>query len=135
TPDSIARARDIVREVAASLSVPLAEDAVLLTSEVVTNAIRHGGDRIELVAEADGDGRITVAVYDDGGAFQVGDLTPPPPEVPSGRGLQMVQRVARVWGVRDGSQGGKTVWFRLDDHARPDPPAGAAGNPRASDPE
>lgn len=112
-PNAIGVARAVVREAARGLRHEVLEDAVLLTSELVTNAIRHGGSHIELTADAE-PGILVVAVYDDGTAFRVGDLGRPRPEAVSGRGLGMVHRVAHAWGVRDGDGAhGKTVWFRL----------------------
>lgn len=114
TPASIGRARVFVRDTAGGLGPGLVEDAVLLTSELVTNAVRHGGANIALSTES-GPDYLVVSVHDDGGRFLVGDLVAPPPHVASGRGLQMVHRVAGRWGVRndDDPDGGKTVWFCL----------------------
>ncbi len=113
--EAIAHARDIVRRAALDMDPQVVEDAVLLTSEIVTNAVCHGGSRLHLEVERESD-HLTVSVGDDGDPFAPGNAPPPPPEVSSGRGLRMVERVAGAWGVRDEENGpGKTVWFRLDD--------------------
>lgn len=113
---SIGFARTLVREAAQGMESEVVEDAVLLTSELVTNAIQHGGSRIELVTDTDHE-QLVVAVYDDGDAFRSegGERALPGVTATSGRGLRMVHRVARSWGVdTDDDAHGKTVWFRLD---------------------
>ena len=102
-------ARESVRAACRSRFPNLVDDAMLLTSEVVTNAVKHGGAPVRLSIECDGSG-IVVAVDDSN------------PELPktrrtdnrrhSGRGLLLVQRLAADWGVRQ-TKGGKRVWFRL----------------------
>lgn len=75
---------------------------VVLTSELVTNAIRHGacredGDLIELVLWP-ADGHYWLAVSDPG----TGKPAPahPDPESEGGRGLLLVDRLATAWTVR-----------------------------------
>lgn len=84
--------------------------AVLLTSEIVTNAIRHGHPPLLVHAELLGLG-LRVAV-DDGGH----EAVEPVPHVRwddrGGRGLHLVQALAHAWGVLD-APGGKQVWFEL----------------------
>jgi anti-sigma regulatory factor (Ser/Thr protein kinase) len=95
------------------------DTAALLASELVTNALRHGGGPEELVVEIDAGG-VSVAVRD-------GSPQPPreePPDGPgavrvvdgglseSGRGLLLVDMLADSWGWRP-EAGGKLVWFRL----------------------
>ncbi|WP_300682946.1 ATP-binding protein [Nocardioides sp.] len=112
-PRSVGLARGLVADLVADLPVDTAADAVLLTSELVTNAVCHGGPTIELSASLSEDG-VTVAVYDDGADLPIMSEARPSLEAVSGRGLQMVQQVAREWGVRfDRSRAGKTVWFEL----------------------
>jgi anti-sigma regulatory factor (Ser/Thr protein kinase) len=85
----------------------LAETAVLLTSEVVTNAIVHARTDLVVTATLDGN-RARVAVRDE-------EVTPPRPrnEGPhstNGRGLLLVDALATSWGVLQ-YEHGKTVWF------------------------
>lgn len=86
--------------------------AALLTSELVTNAIKYGGSRTVLEAKAPG-GFMRVSVRDDNPALPVvgesPDLT-----AESGRGLLLVQALATRWGVEELPGEGKTVWFELD---------------------
>jgi anti-sigma regulatory factor (Ser/Thr protein kinase) len=91
------------------------DTAALLVTELVTNAVRHGGGGpVDLrVLGPDGDGPGTLRV-------EVGDEEPLPPRPPggvapeaeSGRGLLLLTHFARAWGVRPGPRG-KTVWFEL----------------------
>ncbi|MFP3966673.1 SpoIIE family protein phosphatase [Actinomadura fulvescens] len=93
----------------------LSDSAELLASELVTNAIRHAGGRLTLrlvreeglVLEVfDGtDGRPRIRRCED-------DLTGPG-LCESGRGLHVVGRLARRWGVRR-TAGGKAVWCELE---------------------
>jgi anti-sigma regulatory factor (Ser/Thr protein kinase) len=87
------------------------ELAELLTSELVTNAIRHGSGHVS-VAVRRRDGVLTVSVSDDDAAVPV--VPPEEPLALGGRGVRMVQRLAEDWGVSPRENGpGKVVWFRL----------------------
>jgi anti-sigma regulatory factor (Ser/Thr protein kinase) len=88
----------------------LASDAELLTSELVTNAVLH----------ARGDVTVTVAVAEGVAEIGVSDRSSDLPEQRSrswraegGRGLRLVDLVAREWGVAPVA-GGKQIWCRLD---------------------
>jgi anti-sigma regulatory factor (Ser/Thr protein kinase) len=94
---------------------PAADVAVLLTSEIVTNAVVHsnsrrsGGSVTVLVTEVSGGLRVEVA---DNGS----DLSTPVVKgdvyASDGHGLYLVQTLADQWGyVRD--EAGTTVWFWL----------------------
>lgn len=90
----------------------LADIAVLLVSELVTNALRHatGPIGVRLVRPVGPAGVLLVEVSDP--------LPDPPrervarPEDESGRGLQLVAGACVRWGTRLGGTG-KTVWFEL----------------------
>ena len=82
----------------------------LLTSELVTNAIRHGEPPVRLRAEHD-DSAVTVCVEDANGSAPVA-VTGGAWDASGGRGLHLVESLADCWGVaRDGA--GKQVWFRV----------------------
>ena len=104
------RARQVVRDACVRWRVrELSEDATLLASELVTNAVRHAGSAPQLRVELDRE-QLVVAVSD-------GDPTPPraarpDPEASGGRGLRLVDHVASAWGVHPHA-GGKTVWCSL----------------------
>lgn len=85
--------------------------AELLVSEIVTNAIEHGGSGGVVSIEALPAG-IRVEVTDHSGRLP--ELRHPTPEEPTGRGLAIVDRLSRWWGVEP-TPHGKTVWFEVDD--------------------
>ena len=109
-PECTARARRFVTEALEQWHCEhLADEALLLTSELVTNAVVHAGSEVDLTVMEDG-GRVRVEVVDD-------DPRPVAPAergilAPGGRGLCLVQALAREWGVRPGPTG-KSVWFEL----------------------
>ncbi|MFD5079739.1 ATP-binding protein [Streptomyces sp. NPDC058371] len=99
------------------------DDAVLILSELLSNACRHGRPLGDALA-GDGDvraawrvdtaGRLTVEVTDGGGP------TRPVPATPSvtargGRGLNIITALAKDWGVRDDTRGEVTVWVVVQD--------------------
>ncbi|MFD7834156.1 ATP-binding protein [Streptomyces sp. NPDC059761] len=96
------------------------EDVLLLVSEAVTNAVRHGGGPTELVLRLGPSGP-------DGALRRAGDLrievsdasramprlrTPTLLGLPGGYGLMVMDLLARRWGVMP-RDGGKTVWFEV----------------------
>jgi anti-sigma regulatory factor (Ser/Thr protein kinase) len=123
------RARALVREALADTSVEhLLDDALLLVSELVTNAVVHAGTEIALRA-AIGDGGMTVEVTDRG----TGRLAPgqAAETAGSGRGLMLVDMLATEWGTRYG-RATKTVWFRLGEVAPDSPPPAVLAVERGS---
>ncbi|MFC9594127.1 ATP-binding protein [Streptomyces sp. NPDC056944] len=88
-----------------------AEDALLLVSEIVTNALTHGGVPYELRLDRT-DGRLRV---------QVSDTSPVRPRAhgrhhadrPSGHGLYLLGRLSAAWGCRPRGRG-KTVWCEVE---------------------
>lgn len=90
--------------------------AELLVSEVVTNAIEHGGSggTVEVMALPAG---LRVEVTDRAGGRP--EVRHPSELDPSGRGLAIVDRLSRWWGV-DIVPGGKVIWFEVDDLDLPD---------------
>jgi anti-sigma regulatory factor (Ser/Thr protein kinase) len=113
-PDSAATARRALGEVSDHVSPRRLEDARLLVSELVTNAIRHAGlavdDVIRLVVET-GERALRVEVCDPGGGFEPAEPDPDPRR-PAGWGLYLVRELSDRWGVE---RGGETrVWFELD---------------------
>lgn len=82
------------------------DDATLIASELVANAIRHGrtGCRLRLQL---GHGQVTVEVHDDSpGRPRVGSLNA---DSESGRGLAMVHELAHSVEIVSTGFGGKTV--------------------------
>jgi anti-sigma regulatory factor (Ser/Thr protein kinase) len=108
---------------AAALEPDELDTAVLLVSELVTNAVRHGDGNITLKSRLDED-RLLVEVIDEGGGFErkirdrsfenVGDC-----------GLEIVDSESSRWGAHEGTT---HVWFEIE---RRGPRLGSDKKPRA----
>ncbi len=85
------------------------DDVLLVVSELVTNALRHGSGDIELRMAYDAD-HVTGAVSDDGAGFARRRRLPDRGQV-GGHGLHIVGRVATRWGLTEGTT---NVWFEID---------------------
>ncbi|MEU3334366.1 ATP-binding protein [Streptomyces sp. NPDC006668] len=90
---------------------PALTDALLLVSELATNAVRHGPLRereFEVAVTALADGSCLIEVSDEGQLEPrlrvVGEWEE------TGRGLHLVEAVAAAWGVWTRGRHGKTVW-------------------------
>ncbi|MFF4252606.1 ATP-binding protein [Streptomyces sp. NPDC001663] len=90
----------------------ITEETVLVVSELAANVVRHGP-----VLEREFEIAVTV-LADDSCFVEVSDDSPAPPvpqtlrswEPESGRGLRLVDALARTWGVHHRGRDGKTVW-------------------------
>jgi anti-sigma regulatory factor (Ser/Thr protein kinase) len=86
------------------------DEAELLVSELVTNAVVHGAPPLTVSVECDGTG-LRVAVTDGS------DRSPVPREADadaeSGRGIFLVDVISERWGVAPNRGDGKVVWFTL----------------------
>ena len=113
---SVRQARATVRQALAAWGMEhLGDDAALLTSELVANAAEHGdgtpiGLTVRRHAKPDEQPGITCEVTDTSPAMP--RRTAPGPDAERGRGLAIVDSLARSSGVR-ASQAGKTTWFTL----------------------
>jgi anti-sigma regulatory factor (Ser/Thr protein kinase) len=106
-------ARAFVERQTSELPPDLVDDALLLVSELVTNAVRHGRPDIRLEVSVSPPG-IEVAVRDGGEDLPQMSSQPTPGTAESGRGLRIVDAVASAWGViADSPPPGKVVWFEL----------------------
>ena len=84
-------------------------DAVLIISELVTNALRHGlGDIVARTSLTDG--VLYLSVTDSGG--ELPELQPVDPMRVGGVGLHIVDRLSAQWGISP-FPGGKTVWATM----------------------
>jgi hypothetical protein len=85
------------------------DDARLLLSELVTNAVIHARSPFSVSVHSD-DRRLRLAVHDHSSA----EPRPcfPAPDAGSGRGLQIVAALSKDWGVA-ATPIGKTVWAEL----------------------
>ncbi|MFF7452008.1 MULTISPECIES: SpoIIE family protein phosphatase [unclassified Streptomyces] len=119
---SVASARSFVRDTLQGWGfADIVDDAVVLTSELVTNAVVHAGTTADLLCLR--------AV--DGVRIEVGDRYPErevplqgslagmgSPDREGGRGLQLCAALAARWGV-EYTPTHKQVWFQLDLPERP----------------
>ncbi|MFB4282126.1 SpoIIE family protein phosphatase [Nonomuraea sp. MTCD27] len=120
TPHAPAHARKFVRQVLGEWRLShLAEDAVLLTSELVTNAVVHAGTGVELTCRLDVDAtpaKLEIEVDDHHPTRTVPAAGPAPAEgaLPtSGRGLALARMLADAWGVTY-TRTAKRVWVRME---------------------
>jgi anti-sigma regulatory factor (Ser/Thr protein kinase) len=108
-PDARARVTDALR---GRVDPSTLEDVALLTSELVTNSVRHAGvdpDRPVALHVEKTPSVLRVAVVDEGPGFE---RRPPRPRADSGWGLYLVERISDRWGVfRDRAS---SVWFEID---------------------
>ncbi|MFF9334779.1 ATP-binding protein [Streptomyces albogriseolus] len=112
-PESAAIARRLVQIVILrrwGLHPKFTEDAVLLVSELVGNAVRHTGARAFGLRMRHRRGWIRVEVRDPSRALPC--LMPVQEMDVSGRGLFLVDELADRWGV-DLLSHGKTTWFEM----------------------
>ena len=117
-------ARDFTRQILGSWGLPgLAEDAVVIVSELVTNALRHGArgrngrgrdgpgpERVELILLRR-PGQMVCAVTDRGAEPPV--LARPDPSAEEGRGLHVIEALAATWGWTRLGTHKKAVWATL----------------------
>lgn len=143
-PAGVGQARHRMREQLRShgVSDSVVDDAVLILSELLSNACRHGRPLGRHTDVGDGDvraawrvdrtGGLTVEVTDGGGP------TRPVPATPSvtahgGRGLNIISALAEEWGVRDNSSGEVTVWVLVHEgHGDADERPASRGNARGN---
>jgi hypothetical protein len=110
TTDSVPAARRFVRSRLSDADIDV-DTAILLVSEVVTNAVLHARTALTLTVENLG----AVA------HIEVRDGSPVLPRVhafsttsATGRGLRLLEQLAMRWGFdQEPSTGGKTVWFEV----------------------
>jgi serine/threonine-protein kinase RsbW len=99
-----------------------ADDAALLASELVANAVRHArampNGHLQVGWQIDAD-EVFLQVTDGGSASKRPRVKSVRIEDTSGRGLSIVAALAAEWGVIE-NQDGTTVWARLGiQHATP----------------
>ncbi|MGV9313274.1 ATP-binding protein [Streptomyces sp. NPDC003691] len=114
-PRSVGRARLGLRKALAGWGLSEIEySAAVVLSELVTNAVRHGGApgrQIETRCVRTTTGGLRIEVHD------TGDGSPAParpgPDAGGGRGLWLVAELADRWGVESRVGPGKYVWAEL----------------------
>ncbi|NUR70909.1 MAG: ATP-binding protein [Hamadaea sp.] len=90
--------------------------ADLVVSELVANAVRHGGGLLDVAVQAH-ENKVTISAADS---------TPIPPrrrtpDDTGGYGLALIDNLSAGWGVED-YEHGKRVWVRLRSHPTPPRP-------------
>ncbi|MGZ6827885.1 MAG: ATP-binding protein [Mycobacteriales bacterium] len=128
TTASVPAARAFVRRVLGEWQLDLLVDAaVLVVSELATNAVLHARSGFTVRLELDAQSTLRVEVLDASAAlpaprsFSVGATT--------GRGLAIIEDLVSAWGV-ERVDGGKAVWVELlvdaGGRSSPRPPGGSS---------
>ena len=107
-PEAVTAARLYVRDLLSGQPLEVVQAAELLTSELAANSVRHACSEFEVAIDSRDPIRIEVSDNCKGEPRVLN----PPPRNPTGRGLQIVERVSDTWGIRP-TANGKTVWFTL----------------------
>lgn len=111
-PESAPPARRLVESALDSWGLPgLSEDATLIVSELVANAVRHArADSIRVTVRRVGDRRVRLAVVDKSRVLP--QLRTPTLDDVRGRGLRLIDELSDCWGT-DRLRSGKRVWAEL----------------------
>ena len=113
--DSPGAARAALATIAPAIAPGRFEDARLLVSELVTNAVKYGGEGALQLVVRSVDGATHVEVVDQGAGFSARETAEERDrddlELVGGWGLPLVETLADEWGSFEGST---HVWFRLE---------------------
>jgi anti-sigma regulatory factor (Ser/Thr protein kinase) len=110
----VARRHLVSDLIEAGVCAPAVTDAALVISELLSNALQHGGPlpgsalRVDWDLDSDS---VRVSVSDGGGPTRP-ELGQPTPTATGGRGLRIVARLSRRWGSVSDTQG-TTVWAEV----------------------
>ncbi|MEV7084997.1 ATP-binding protein [Streptomyces sp. NPDC093085] len=139
--ESAGRARQLTHDrlVRWGVAEETRETAVLVVSELVTNAIVHAAGNRVICEIRDGGGQLRIAVEDQGygpTGPQLHRMAEDETEGEGGRGLFLVDSMCSGWGAHDtsGYGPGRVVWAELP-HSGPAPrPSGTAPRPSGTEP-
>jgi signal transduction histidine kinase len=95
------------------------EDALLVMSELVSNAVRHSGGGVGDVIRVDAserDGLLTLSVTDPGTSGATPRLRPHAPDESGGLGLSIVAKLSSRWGTERTAGDRCLVWAELAIH-------------------
>jgi anti-sigma regulatory factor (Ser/Thr protein kinase) len=112
-PASVSIARQDAQQFIASLPIST-ENALVVVSELLSNAVRHSTEPISLRLTWNGRS-LRIEVSDADPRVERVTKPPPSPDIEHGRGLALTDHLAASWGaheLRDGR--GKTVWATID---------------------
>ncbi len=104
--------RAIEEHFAAAVDAATLASVELLTTELVSNAVRHGGagdDEVVVLHLALAPACLRIEVCDPGEGFDAG---PPQPYGEGGYGLVLVSEVSSRWGVA--RESANLTWFEMD---------------------
>ena len=111
SPAAAGEARSQVQAAIRTWEIPVDPDiAILLTSELVTNAISHETGETITLAVTCAFGQLRVDVHDTSRTLPV--LADAPADAEAGRGLMLVATLSATWGVYR-TPSGKAVYFTL----------------------
>jgi anti-sigma regulatory factor (Ser/Thr protein kinase) len=107
-PDQVVRVRHAVAQHVRD--TPVADDVILIASELATNAVLHSKSRDEIFA-------VACEVFPCCVRIEVADLGgqwhhPGPDDRP--HGLEIVKTLATRWGIKPGTAGIRVVWARVE---------------------
>ena len=109
-PDDVSATRRQVEAHLRSEGVVEVDTVTLLTSELLTNAVRHGSSPMSITVDVAPEA-VDVSVHDASPEAPV--LRPMDPWRVGGNGVRVVDQLATSWGTIQRADG-KSVWFRLD---------------------
>jgi anti-sigma regulatory factor (Ser/Thr protein kinase) len=94
--------------------IGMLDDALLVLSELVTNAVLYSGcaefDLIEVLVNKEGE-RLLISVRDPGASGQDAEVRLRPDPASGGLGLRVVQQISHRWGAERNE--GYRVWAEL----------------------
>ena len=122
-PDAVRKARRFTEGLLETWPEPTRNVAILLVSELATNAVLHARTPFGLTISSSGP-RVRVAVTD--GSHSAPVLKDFGPDAVTGRGMRLVDTLSGRWGTEPHDEG-KVVWFELEAAAADD---GAGGRRR-----
>ena len=110
-PSEVERGRRHVADACRAYDGEVACTAMLLASELITNALEHGSGAITVLVTTRPD-QVRVEVTDESPMRPTARTANAEDE--NGRGLLIVEHLATAWGMEPLPDGGKSVWFDLD---------------------
>ncbi|MEV4330928.1 ATP-binding protein [Streptomyces sp. NPDC049597] len=119
--ESVSRARRLVSERLDVWDIggDTHDTALLIVSELVTNAVVHTGGHLVSLQLHRSEGRLRVTVQDQG-STATGPRVCHGLEEERGRGLLLVEAVSTAWGTHDCEHGtGRVVWAELPSRTGP----------------
>jgi anti-sigma regulatory factor (Ser/Thr protein kinase) len=111
-PSEAGRARRLVASMLDGWDPDTVYAAKLITSELVTNAILHGREPIDLRVECRGD-TVRVEVHDAGGGG-LPQRRPESRDATTGRGVALVESISTRWDTGQGPDGSTRIWAELE---------------------